>query len=197
MIKLIYFDFGGVLVNIGDVLKTVCKDFKLNSEEFKKFYADFDHDLAFGKISNDYFWKRCVEKFCLKNAESYDFPKSWVSDYKIIKPINELIYSLEGKIEIGILSNVNPGVWEAALKDNWVPNIKYKNTFLSYKLGMVKPNPKIYELAQSQSQVKPEEILFVDDRAENLITPKEMGWKTVLFDQKMAKECVKKIKQVI
>ena len=86
MIKVIYFDFGGVLVNYENFLHTMCSDFGLNVDDFFDFYHQFNHDMFFGKIKTEEFWEKCIEKFNLKNADNYDLLKSWVLDYKIIKP---------------------------------------------------------------------------------------------------------------
>lgn len=198
MIKVIYFDFGGVLVNYEKFLHTMCSDFGLNTDDFFKFYDKFDYlDMSIGKITTDEFWQKCIEKFKLKNAENYDLLKSWVLDYRIIKPINELVYSLENKIDMGIISNIPSGTWEPALKYGMVPNIKYKKVFLSYQLGLRKPDPEIYKIVQKESGVKGKEILFVDDIEENLVVPQSLGWKTVLFNQNKAEEGVKKIKNLL
>jgi putative hydrolase of the HAD superfamily len=197
MIKLIYFDFGGVLINFERFFQKVCFDFSLNYDDFLKFYDQFDNDVSIGKMTTEEFWTKCIEKYNLKNAENYDLPKSWVSDYDIIQPINDLIYSLENKINIGIISNIGSGIWEAAVKYEFVPNIKYKKVYLSCNLKLMKPNLEIYRKIQEESGVKANEILFVDDKKENLIIPSKMGWKTILFDRFKAEEGVNKIKKII
>lgn len=60
---------------------------------------------------------------------------------------------------------------------------------------MAKPNSDIYEMVQRESGVLPSEILFVDDKAENLIVPQSFGWKTVLFDESKAEEGAVKIRE--
>ena len=197
MIRFIYFDFGGVLVNYDNVFQKVCSDFNLDFDELVKFCSQFDSDLNIGKMKTEEFWEKCIEKYGLKNASDYNLPKWWVYDYKIIKPVNKLIYSLEDKIDMGIISNINSGVWEAAFGDKWVPNIKYKHVLLSCDLGIKKPDKTIYEIAQEKSGVSPEEILFIDDREVNLIIPNQMGWKTILFDQFKAEDGVKRILEKI
>jgi FMN phosphatase YigB (HAD superfamily) len=158
MIKNIYFDFGAVLVNYENVFQKVCSDFSLDFNEFWKFYDLLDEDMAYGKITTDEFWEKCIEKFNLKDAKNYDLTRWWVSDYEIIKPINDLIYFLENKKEVGIISNIGSGVWEAAMKYEFVPNIKYKKVYLSYKEGMIKPNLNFYQKVQKESLIKPDEI---------------------------------------
>lgn len=197
MIKQIFFDFGAVLVNYDRVLQKVCRDFSINFDNFLDFYNQFDSDLSEGKIKTEEFWGKGIEKYGLKNAEDYDLPTSWVSDYQIIQPVNNLIYFLEDKIDIGIISNIGSGIWEAAVKQKMVPNIKYKKVYLSCDLKMMKPGSDIYEKVQKESMVKPGEILFVDDKEKNLAIPKHLGWKTMLFDMTKAEEGVEEIKKII
>jgi len=197
MIKFVYFDFGAVLVNYDEMFQKVCRDFNLNRDEFKNFYSNFVLDMDVGKESVFGFWKKSVEKFGIKNALDYDLSKSWVSDYKIIYPVFKMIHSLEGKVDMGIISNIHADIWWAAFDDNWVPKINYKQILLSSDLGVIKPSRDIYEIAQEKSRVKAEEILFIDDKEENLVEPKKMGWKTVLFDQTNAIDRVNKIMELL
>lgn len=197
MIKFIYFDFGAVLVNYDNVFTKVCNDFGLDKNEFRNFYNNFVEDMDVGKDSVDGFWKKCVENFNLKNGLNYNLAKFWVSDYKIIKPIFEMMISLEGKIKMGIISNVHADIWWAAFADNWVPKIKYNEIILSSDVATMKPHKEIYEIAQKRSGVNSNEILFVDDKPENLVIPDKMGWKTVLFDQFKAEDGVSQILELL
>lgn len=197
MIKQIYFDFGAVLVNYERALQTMCRDFSLDFDEFMKFFQPFDDDLILGKIRTVELWQKCIDKYNLKDADKYDILRSWVSDYDIIKPLNKLIYTLEPRIDMGIISNVGSGLWEAAVKYKMVPDIKYKFVFLSYQHGIIKPEKKVYEMAQKAAGVKATEILFVDDNKDNIIAANEFGWQTVRFDRFHADEGVEKIKEII
>jgi len=198
MIKFVYFDFGGVLVNYDDVYTKVCRDFGLDRDEFEKFYRGLVDDMDVGKVSVNEFWERCIENFGIKNGKNYDLAKSWVSNYKIIKSVQDLIYSVEGKIKIGIISNISAEIWWAALENNWMPNVKYDETILSSDVGLVKPDRKIYEIAQKKlKNIDPSEILFIDDKSENLIEPTKLGWKTFCFDQLKADKDILEIQKLI
>lgn len=198
MVKFVYFDFGGVLVNYDDVYTKVCSDFNLNRDEFGKFYRGLVDEMDVGKVSVNEFWNRCTENFGIKNGENYNLTKSWVSDYKIIKPVQDLIYSMEGKVNIGVISNISAEIWWAALKNNWVPNIKYSETILSSDVGLVKPGRRIYEMAQKRlKNVNSSEILFIDDKPENLVEPTNLGWKTYCFDQLKTTKNILEIQKLI
>ena len=46
-------------------------------------------------------------------------------------------------------------------------------------LGVRKPDPQIYRLALELTQTEPAENLFIDDREENLETPRGLGFHTI------------------
>lgn len=195
MIKIVYFDFGAVLINYEKFFTKICNDFSIDIKDFWNLYNQFDADLSIGKMSTDQFWQECIKKYNLQNTENYDLVRNWVSDYKIIQPMNDLVHSLENKVEVGIISNICEGLWETSFKIGLIPDIRYKKIYLSYQIKMAKPNLDIYEKVQRESGFLPNEILFVDDKAENLIIPKRLGWQTVLFDESKAQEGISRIRE--
>nr|XP_028577609.1 bifunctional epoxide hydrolase 2-like [Podarcis muralis] len=50
----------------------------------------------------------------------------------------------------------------------------------SCRVGLQKPDPKIYEYALDVLKVKPEEVIFLDDTGANLKPAREMGMATIL-----------------
>ena len=46
----------------------------------------------------------------------------------------------------------------------------------------MKPEPKIYAESARLAGVRPEEIFFTDDRADNVAGAREAGWDAVLFE---------------
>ncbi len=197
MIKTIYFDFGAVLVNYQQVFTKICADFSLDLKDFWDLYEQFDADLAIGRVSTEQFWQICIDKYKLTGTKNYDLLDRWVTDYKVIQPVQDLIYSLENKVDMGIISNVCAGLWQRSFEMGLVPKINYKKIYLSYQIKMAKPSPDIYEKVQKESGVLPSEILFVDDKPENMVIPKSLGWQTVVFDESQAQEGVAKIKALL
>lgn len=66
---------------------------------------------------------------------------------------------------------------------------------LSSKEKIAKPNPEIYRLAVKRSRVKPEEIIFIDNRERNLVPAQAMGMKVVLA--KNSDQIVSDVKQIL
>jgi HAD superfamily hydrolase (TIGR01509 family) len=51
----------------------------------------------------------------------------------------------------------------------------------SYQLRVAKPDPAIYRYALERLGTRPEETLFLDDKAENVETAVAMGMKGLIF----------------
>jgi len=57
---------------------------------------------------------------------------------------------------------------------------------LSYEHGWMKPDPKLYEVVEAQCQRRGAEVLYIDDRAENIDAARERGWQTILHESPSA-----------
>jgi len=58
----------------------------------------------------------------------------------------------------------------------------FDRSYVSGHMGVIKPDPKIYEMVEADSGLSGAQILFTDDRADNIATAHMRGWKTHLFD---------------
>ncbi|MBV2359204.1 HAD family phosphatase [Thalassococcus sp. CAU 1522] len=79
------------------------------------------------------------------------------------------------------LTNFGIGTWEIA-----VPAYPFLGTFdrpyVSGHMGVTKPDPRIYAMVEEDCLVAPGDLLFTDDRAENIQAAAARGWRTHLFD---------------
>lgn len=89
----------------------------------------------------------------------------------------------------------------AALRERGVPTYIFSNTndlaiehirrdfpffvhfdgyIFSYEVGAMKPETKIYEALETLTEKRGDEILYLDDRAENIAAGAARGWRTIL-----------------
>lgn len=197
MIKFVYFDLGGVFFEWDQALATAAKEFNLTVDDLIGAFNDVDEDITKGKIDPEEFWVYCQKKFHIKNGFNYDLLDSWISDYVPISQTYDFAKSLIIKYKIGIISNIYKDFYPSLIKKKIVPDITFDTVILSCDVGMRKPEPEIYDLAQDQSGVKPEEILFIDDSESSLIIPNELGWKTHLFDTYNPEKSISKLEQIL
>lgn len=58
---------------------------------------------------------------------------------------------------------------------------RFSAFFTSSFLGVMKPSPRIYRIALEVTQRRPEEVLFIDDRAQNIEAADAIGMSTLHF----------------
>lgn len=59
---------------------------------------------------------------------------------------------------------------------------EFDRAFVSAELGVMKPEPRIYEIVEEETGLAPGTILFTDDKAENVEAAAARGWGTHRFD---------------
>ena len=59
---------------------------------------------------------------------------------------------------------------------------EFDRDFISGHLAMTKPDPAIYAKVETVSGIKGPDILFADDRADNIEAAQKYGWRTHLFE---------------
>jgi len=128
-------------------------------------------------------------------AERLGLTAKQVTDYwnEILLPgINPTRYETLEKLKphypLYVLSNTND------LHIDWVrehvishghPDFErefFVKTFYSQRLGSLKPEPSIYEQAQSGIGLPAEQLLFIDDREENVEEARRQGWQSVQLE---------------
>ena len=77
----------------------------------------------------------------------------------------------------------NFGIESFALGRRYYPFLdRFDRAYISGHLRMAKPDPAIFAHVEAESGIAPENLLFTDDRADNIAAADVRGWKTHLFD---------------
>jgi 2-haloacid dehalogenase len=59
---------------------------------------------------------------------------------------------------------------------------EFDRDYVSGQMQVIKPDPKIYTMLEKDCGVAPENLLFTDDRADNIAVAANRGWQTHLFE---------------
>ena len=194
-IKAIIFDVGGVL-EIGKVnLKQLQnKHYHTGVHEYiaKKLKIPMDqwidsmntsYELSMqGKISREKTLNTIAKN---NNISSTKLRKIIFKAHKRNFKTNKQLFKQAFKIKqlgykIAVLSDQWHLSYDAVMKNNKLFK-KFNPVIVSCKVGIRKPNPKIYQLTLKKLKLKPEECLFIDNQKWNLLPAKELGIKTILF----------------
>ncbi|MGB1034061.1 MAG: HAD-IA family hydrolase [Primorskyibacter sp.] len=85
------------------------------------------------------------------------------------------------RVPVFALSNFGVGTF--ALAEHVYPFLAdFDRRYISGHMGVIKPDAVIYERLEADCGVPATELLFVDDRADNIAAAAARGWQTHLFD---------------
>jgi epoxide hydrolase-like predicted phosphatase len=192
----VVFDWGNV-IGFDDrsvVVKFMCDSFHISEPEFESANLEKRKATKAGK-SDVEFW---IE-FAKKNG--VQLPKDWAEKYiATLKgsvgadpEMYMIVDQLKKKgIRVGMLSNIN---------DRYTKLIRdfgfyepFDPCLLSCEMGLEKPDPKAYELLLNTMKLPAEEVVFIDDKAENVDAAKKMGIDAIVFEssQQIREELVKR-----
>lgn len=202
MDKLILFDWGNILLNssatsysIDDAQKDILKDInpKHNEKLEKLFYSE-----KFWTLSERMLEKH-IEKYLIYsgcNCSVVDFKKIYLEHYSKVPWFNDIVnlfrnITMTSGFYTGILSTLCE--MDATLLEKYLPLQKCAYRFFSFNLGVQKPDKRIYDIVETVTGFLPENILFIDDRKENILAAELRGWNTVWASgsesQKISEAC--------
>jgi 2-haloacid dehalogenase len=92
-----------------------------------------------------------------------------------------LLRALRGK-GVPVFSLTNFGIQSFDYAATHYPFLReFDRQYISGHLKVIKPDPKIYEVVETDSGVAPGTLLFTDDRPDNIAMAASRGWQTHLF----------------
>ena len=103
-----------------------------------------------------------------------------------IKPMVELQAALRRQgVPTYIFSNTNE-LAITHIRKNFPFFAHFDGYVLSYEHGVMKPEPGLYEVVERQSGRRGAELLYLDDRAENVAAGQARGWQVIMHEDPAA-----------
>ena len=59
---------------------------------------------------------------------------------------------------------------------------EFDREYVSGRMGVIKPDPRIYEMLEVDCGIAPDRLLFADDKADNIAAAARRGWRTHQFE---------------
>jgi len=189
MIKVIFFDNGGVLCEEGYTsgIKRYEQEFKIPDGEFYKIVHDHQgwKNYTLGLISQAEYFELCQQRSGGHHLDEKKFldhiGQSIIPNFELIKYIKELSFNFD----IGIISNNPKEMFEQTiLKIGLGEAIKYK--IISCYTHFRKPDKRMFQMALDQAGVKAEESVYVDDRPDRIDGAKELGMQIIIYKNSLS-----------
>lgn len=172
-IKAVIFDCFGVLTTDG--WKQIRQEVLTEDAQWDE-ARRLDQAVNTGRISYNEF---VAEVAKLVGRSESETRKRLVTSAPTTKLFEYIRDSLKPHYKIGMLSNAADN-WLDELFEPWQVEL-FDETVLSYQVGMVKPDPNIYDLAATKLGVLPEECVFVDDVERYVVAAVDVGMKGIVF----------------
>lgn len=133
-----------------------------------------------GQVEPEHFVEELSRILELKTSYA-EFCDLWTSIFLPEPLIPEaFLAGLKERYRLVLLSNTNAIHFE--MIERHYPLIRhFKHRVLSYKVGALKPSPKIYEAALAEAECRPEECFFTDDIAAYVEGAQRHGIQAVQF----------------
>ncbi len=181
--KAVVFDFGDVMASPdpSHIVRFICSSLQISPAEFRAANEEKREAVKRG-LKEEEFW------IAFGETRDVFLPENWTLAYQqelkeALHPDREM-YALahklkEGGICVGMLSNINESLAEKVrahgLYDPFDP------CFLSCEIGAEKPDPKAYALLLEALSLPASEVVFIDDRIENVEAARAIGLDAILF----------------
>lgn len=175
---LVLFDLGGVLYEPGGVGPLRALSGIESDEELWHRWLSCRWAKAYerGQCSDDDFARGVVDDWGLQ-IEPADFMAAFASwPEGPYDGAEDLLRATMAVRPVGCLSNTNDLHWQAHFR-HWQVLDELEFRFLSYELGMVKPDPEIFEAVAARVPVSPDKVLFIDDNVLNVDAAREAGFR--------------------
>lgn len=178
----------GVIFDLGDVLFTWSPNTstRLPARMMRSILSSaIWMEFECGYLEQDACYRQIAQHFSFSPAEVAEaFSQARDSlqpNYGMVSFIHDLKRQSQGAIKIYAMSNISKEDW--AVLSTKIPDWSiFNQVFTSGHAGMRKPDPEFYRHVLQEIQLFPEDVLFIDDKMENVLAAKSLGIDSLVFD---------------
>lgn len=177
MHKLVLFDVGHVLVELtgADLLKRFAQA-ELADEHIHQTWASVPGVLRFetGACDETEFAESVIAFYRLRCSAADFMDHFRNAAERKFDGVDLLLDRLAASYALACLTNTNPLQWPRISNDFGL-GAYFSRQYVSFELGMMKPDLAIYQHVLDDTGLQPPEILFVDDNEANCAAARSVG----------------------
>ena len=180
MYRCVLFDLGQVIVRF-DLMQALNKILVVTNASVAEINAFFKSEperlFTEGQLTKEEFFGIAKRELKL-NLNIDGFAEIYNGIFSLDEKVAEIISELEGKVRLALLSNTNDFHFPYILKKFPIME-KFEEYVVSYEEKCQKPGKLIFEKTLKRLNLKSNEIIFIDDTFENIVTASQMGFFSV------------------
>lgn len=194
-IRFVFFDVNGCLVRFfHSAFTRLSHESGVPLHKVEAAFWRFNDQVCRGELTLDQFNKKLAKQL---EVDEIDWGSYYLTAVEPIKEMRELLDWAHEHYQIGLMSNIMPGMIEAMRKDGIIPDLDYDVIIDSSVEHAIKPESKVYEIAEKRAGVPGKEILLVDDTRANLMAADQKGWSVLWFDDYKPADSAARVREVL
>jgi FMN phosphatase YigB (HAD superfamily)/DNA-binding XRE family transcriptional regulator len=189
-VSFVYFDVNGCLIyfyqRAFDKLATATG---VSPDLVESAFWHYNDEVCRGAMSLSDFNVKLAKNI---GVDSVQWQQYYLESVEPIVEMQELLVWASERYRVGLLTNIMPGFLHTMRRNQQLPNVRYSAIIDSSEVGTIKPEVKMYEVAQERAGCPAEEILLIDDSSANLAAANRLGWHVLWFDDSHPEESVQR-----
>ncbi|MDT7729663.1 MAG: putative hydrolase of the superfamily [Actinomycetota bacterium] len=186
----VWTDFGGVLTPpVGESLAKFCAGHGLTQDEFLGAVSTVSARYGTSDILepldtplvDEQEWLRQVSEVLGRPIGVRSFGEAWFDDRPANHDWVETLRAVRRRgVGVSVMSNMVPS-WDEHWRRMVDVDELFDHVVLSFEVGCRKPDKKIFELAASRAQARPDQCVLIDDVEKNCAAARVAGWHAIDF----------------
>lgn len=185
-IKAVIFDLAGVVLFPirGTFNSLLAERLGVPLEGVERVMLDRTNDLwDINEISDDEFYDHLLTELNLSLDNKTILRKFVIDDFFIDQEMLTLIRELRRTYTTALLTNFPLHVHDF-MRRSWHVDGAFDHIIVSADVGLIKPDPRIFQLTLDRVGCEANEAVFMDDRRNNVDAATAMGMKGIYFKSK-------------
>jgi epoxide hydrolase-like predicted phosphatase len=186
-IRAVIWDLGGVLLRTEDFSSRQALADRMGKSvddlENLVFNGDSGDRAQLGEISVVEHWENIRRMLGLDRAGIDEFQRQFWEGDRLDVALVDIIRSLRSRYKTGLLSNAFSDLRQVATAQLNISDA-FDEMLISSELHLMKPDPRIYQLALQRLGVAAQEAVFIDDLPRNVEGARNQGMQAIHFRQR-------------
>ncbi len=183
-IRAVIWDMGGVILRTEDhtLRMELAGRFGLDREALERivFDGEMSERATLGQIGVDELWQDICMRLKVPPERLPELQQGFWGGDRLDTALVDYIRSLRPKYRTGLLSNAWSDLRQV-LQERFHILDAFDAVIISAEAGLMKPDPRIYQLAVERLGVAPSEAVFIDDFPMNVRAARESGLYAIRF----------------
>ena len=194
-VSFVYFDVNGCLIRFYErAFAEISAKTNVPADVIETAFWHYNDDACRGTMSSHDFSLALSARI---GVAELDWRQNYLDVTEPMPEMQDLLRWTAENYKTGLLTNIMPGFLSGLRDQGKIPALPYDAVVDSSEIGAIKPESKIFEVAQARAAVPPGEILLIDDTRGNLNAAESFGWNVMWFDYARPEESVAMIRAVL